>query len=96
MEEQGIKKIGEIDGINLYYDKYVEENNFLMGKKGKSQNSGLMYMPYLSQEQIKEQPQQDFNERLQVETLNTDVDFIIGSTEDVEKYRQALELYRNR
>jgi hypothetical protein len=91
MEEQGIKKIGEIDGVNLYYDKYVEENNFLMGKKGKSNNAGMLYMPYISQEETP--VQEDLQE---AEVKNTDVDFIIGSTEDLEKYKMALELYRKR
>jgi hypothetical protein len=94
--EEGIRKIGEIEGVNLYYDKYVEENNFLMGKKGKNQNVGLIYMPYLTQEDIEKQARETFEERQQVETQNTDVDFIIGSTEDIEQYKKALELYRKR
>jgi hypothetical protein len=92
--EEGIRKIGEIEGVNLYYDKYVEENNFLMGKKSKSQNSGLMYMPYLTQEDVERQPKETFEQR-QLE-VKTDVDFIIGSTEDLEQYKKALELYRKR
>ena len=31
--EEGIQKIGEIDGIGLYYDKYGKRNQFLIGYK---------------------------------------------------------------
>jgi hypothetical protein len=91
----GIKKIGEIDGIKLYYDEHVEENNFLMGRKSKDRNSGLMYMPYvpvIDSEEPKESKEQDFNEKLS----NDDINFIVGSTEDIEKYKKALELYKKR
>lgn len=93
---EGIKRIGEIDGVILYFDKYVEKNNFLMGRKSKDQNAGLMYMPYLSQVDMKETTvqQEDFNERLSTEQLSTGTDFIIGSTMDIEKYKKALEQYR--
>lgn len=32
--KEGLIKIGEIDNIQCFYDKYVEEGKVLIGKKG--------------------------------------------------------------
>ena len=64
--EEGIRNIGKIEEVDIYFDKYMEDNSFLMGRK-KSANVKL-----------------------------TDVDFMIGSTKDLEKYKQALKLYKER
>jgi hypothetical protein len=58
--EEGIRKIGKIGEFDIYFDKYVEDNSFLIGGKG---GESQQY-------------------------------FMIGSTEDLEKYKQALLLYR--
>ena len=96
--EEGIKKIGEIEGISLYFDKYVEENNFFMGKKSRGNyQSGLVYMPYipcLDMKKSEDVPLPDFNDKDLPERLSADVDFIIGSTMNIEKYKKALKLYR--
>lgn len=36
--EDKVSKIGEIDGVGLYYDKYMEENQFIVGFKEKKIN----------------------------------------------------------
>jgi hypothetical protein len=69
-----------------------------MGRKSKGEyKSGLVYMPYLGKisEDVPLFPdiKEDLPERLST-NISTDVDFIIGSTIDIEKYRQALKLYR--
>lgn len=34
---EGIEKLGEINGVGVYYDQYQEDNKFLMGYKGSSE-----------------------------------------------------------
>jgi hypothetical protein len=59
-EEDKVEKIGEIDDVGLYYNKYQEENEFIMGhKEGK-------------------------------------LNFIVGCSKDIKKFRKALELYKNK
>ncbi len=31
---KGIEKLGEINGVGVYYDQYQEDNKFLIGYKG--------------------------------------------------------------
>jgi|ERR1035437_242563 hypothetical protein len=91
---EGIKKIGEIEGIGLYFDEYVEENNFFMGRKSKEEyKSGLVYMPYLGKISEDISPLPDIKEDLP-KRLPADIDFIIGSTMDIEKYKKALKGYK--
>ena len=95
MKEEGIKKIGEIEGVALYFDEYLEENNFLMGRKSKGEyKSGLVYMPYLGKisENVSPLPDiiEDLPERLST-NIPADIDFIIGSTMDIEKYKKAVD-----
>jgi len=33
--ETGIQKLGEIQGLGVYYDQYQEDQKFLMGYKGR-------------------------------------------------------------
>lgn len=100
--EDDMRKIGKIEEVDIYFDKYMENNSFLMGRKSREpRQSGLMFVPVENMQNIEGIPfpnmnDEDFQKQLSAERLSADVDFMIGSTEDLEKYKQALLLYRER
>jgi hypothetical protein len=93
---EGIRRLGKIDTVDIYFDQYIEKNNFIFGWKGNTpQESGMIFVPYESMKDCEGVPLPDVNDPKEQGVLikRTDVDFMIGSSEDFEDYKKALALY---
>lgn len=97
-EAREIRKLGKIEDIDIYYDQYIEKNNFFFGWRSTPvQEAGMILIPYENMKDCKSVPLPDINDLKENEVLiNTrgEVHFMIGSSEDFEDYKKALKSYR--
>jgi len=94
-----IKRLGKIEDIDIYYDQYIEKNNFFFGWRSTPiQEAGMIFIPYQDMKNCEGVPLPDVNdpELKNSLLLNTrgEVHFMIGSSEDFEDYKKALKSYR--
>jgi len=93
---EGIRKLGNIGPVDIYYDEYIEKNNFFFGwRSTPTQEAGMILVPYESMKDCEGVPLPDVNDPEEKELLirKGGVHFMIGSSEDFEDYKKALVLY---
>jgi len=94
---EGIRELGKIEDIDIYYDQYMEKDNFIFGWRGNTfRESGIIFVPYESMKNCEGVPLPDINESIKEEVLiknRSGIHFMIGSSEDFEDYKKALVLY---
>lgn len=62
MKEQGVEKIGEINGVGIYFDKHQDETKFLVGHKGGSKVVADFLVGGTRDISLYEQALENFNE----------------------------------
>lgn len=94
-------RLGEFDGIQIYSDPSMEENNVLVGRKSKEViPPGPIFVPKEIWEEGLRTMQARTHEDLDKTDLRSrrtynDIKFIVGGTSEIERYQHFLTLLKS-
>jgi hypothetical protein len=93
--ESEIIKLGIIDNISIYFDKYQSKTEFLLGRKSKEVESiGYVFIPNENWNTPNENFIEARNKKSEIE--NVDINFIVGGNDDLEFYKIVIERLKNK